>query len=238
MKLHYLFICLISAAMHAQSLSPSVNRDSLFKSLITRFNGSLQEEYNREYQGTPPGKEQDFLLFVMSQPQGSKKAMQDNMAKKQPYFNQLLHLFSPMVPQEHSIGVFFNPANALFNIPESIDILIYGPIPGTDLEMRNMAPNSADLSKTLKRLNWTPQDLENVRVALQKAGCIGIQNGYAATEVTYAANLRERFSYIIFNQEVSPATVKEYVTDCTAVAYNERVVLQYRGAVGTECFPQ
>jgi hypothetical protein len=232
-----LLFCLISVAANAQSLSPSVNRDSLFKTLLPRFTPKTQEAYTREYNGTAGAKEKDLLLYIMHT-QGSKAAMEANLTKNEPHFNRLIHFFVPLVPQEHSVSVTFNPKDALFDIPESIDILIYGPLEGTDLELRNLEPGSFDLDKALARLDWTQQDLDNLKEALQKAGCRGIQNGVAGCDITFSANPLGRFSYIVFNREVGPSAVKAYVTDCTAVQYNERVVLQYTGLNGTECFPE
>jgi hypothetical protein len=238
MKIKLLLFCLISFSMHAQSLIPSVSRDSLFKSLITRFNATQQEEFNREYSATPPGKEQDLLLYVMSLPQGSKKIMEDNLAANQTFFNQLVHRFTAMIPQEHSVSVTFHAENALFNLPERIDISIYGPIPGTDLESPALAPGSKQLAAVLQRLGWAQQDLDKLKEALKKAGCTGIQNGFAGFDITFTSNHKERYSYIVFNKDVSPTAVKEYVSDCTSIQYNNSIVLQYTGSTGTECFPQ
>ncbi len=232
-----LLFCLISVAANAQSLSPSVNRDSLFKALLTRFDAKAQEGYTRQYNSIATGEDKDLLLYTMHQPQG-RVAMEANLTKNEPHFNRLIHFFMPLVPQEHSVSITFNPEDKLFNIPETIDILVYGPIPDTDIEARGLEPYSTALNKALDRLDWTQQDLDNLRQALQKAGCCGIQNGVAGCDITFTASPQGRFSYIVFNREVGPSAVKAYVTDCTAFQYNERVVFQYTGVNGTECFPE
>lgn len=89
----------------------------------------------------------------------------------------------------------------------------------------------------LKVVHWNAKTLTQIKKLLQKANCISIENG-KITEIGFGRSGLGKYSYRIFDHELSSEEAKDYTDGCNNIFYKRNIVLEYRGgAIGPQCFP-
>jgi hypothetical protein len=88
----------------------------------------------------------------------------------------------------------------------------------------------------LQKLGWTQATLRQLKMHLDKAGCIGIING-EPTNIWFQRSGFAMYSYDLFAQPIADSSRAKYNDSCRYILYNDKVVLEYGGgAIGPQCF--
>jgi hypothetical protein len=221
----------------AQEFNKSVNKDSLLNASIKDLPPDLKADLLKQYQAESES-DKEFLLFMLSMPRSSKKLMIKNIESNYANINRLKVEYSKLAPQNYEVSIEFNPANKNFNIPESIDLRI------TKNENKEttvsqewqLAYDSPKLKEMLQTIGWSNETLKTIKKLLHEANCVSIQNG-KVTEIGFARSGMGKYSYQIFDHDLTKLEVKQNNDGCTSIFYKKNIVLEYGGgAVGPQCF--
>lgn len=250
-----LIILLISVSnLKAQDYTfrKNIDKDSLFYASVKKFPQKMRDEYTKEYRN---GNEQskEFLLFMISMPESSKKKLIENFENKKNEIQNLKNEYFKLVPKNHVVEIEFEIESKIINTPEQITIKVYKIInkikpsksssklqQSDDLELVsknwNLKPNSKELEEVLKTLNWTNQTLIEIKKLLNESNCISIENGKITT-IGFARSGMGLYSYKIFETKLTAKQKIEYNNGCEYIYYKDNIVLEYGGgAVGPQCF--
>lgn len=249
-----LAILLSIEKLHAQDYQfrTNINKDSLLNASIKYLPEEMKKEYLNIYKkGNKQTKE--FLLFMISMPKSSKKDLIENYEAKRNEIAELREEYSKLVPKNHIVEVEFEPESKILTVPEQITIKIYelNDIGNKDLDKEpvkrsterkiisqnwNLKPDSKELEEVLKSIDWTSQTLAKIKMLLQKANCISIENGETTT-IGFARSGLGKYSYKIFEKELDLKQKEEFNDGCSYIYYKDNIVLEYGGgAVGSQCF--
>ncbi len=225
-------------AVRAQHFNPSINKDSLLQSLLKDKPAENRDKLLQMYNAAnEQGKE--FLLFMMCMPTSSKKALIANIDSNDEKIKYLKTEYAKLVPANFTVLIEFNPEDKLNNTAESIDVKIEQ-IENHETKFFqdwNLAYGSDTLAKMIKRINWDRKTLARIKKLLADAHCVSIYNGPIAT-IGFARSGMGKYSYKIFDQDLTSEQIKEYNNGCTYIFYKRNIVLEYGGgAIGPQCFP-
>ena len=254
-KMILILIFLISiSTLKAQDYSfrKNINKDSLFDASVNKLPQNMREKYIKEFKDGDE-KSKEFLLFIISMPESSKKELIANFEKKKNEIQNLKNEYSKLIPKNHVIEIEFESESKILNIPEQITIKIYKNQSNTEksknrsvvekndkLELVsqhwNLKPDSKELDEILKTLNWTNQTLTQIKTLLKEANCISIENGKVTT-IGFARSGMGLYSYKIFETILTLKQKTEYNNGCEYIYYKDNIVLEYGGgAFGPQCF--
>lgn len=252
----YILTLLLSTIyLNAQDVKfrANIDKDSLFNASIERLPIEMREEYTKIFK---VGDEQvkDFLLFMISLPESSKKELIENFEKKTTEIQKLKTEYEKLAPKSYIVKIEFEPESKILTTTEGITIKIYklkdkNEIENENLEVIqrnnglrvisqnwNLKPNSEELEKIIKSIGWTNQTLFQIKKLLNEANCVAIENGKITT-IGFARSGIGIYSYKIFEKPLNEEEKAEYNNGCEYIFYKNNVVLEYSGgAFGSQCF--
>ncbi|MBS1521141.1 MAG: hypothetical protein JST50_09100 [Bacteroidetes bacterium] len=237
-NLFILVILLLSVSVHAQQLRKGINKDSLFNVSIKDLPQDVRDTLTKNYT-TAPDHEKEFLLFVVTMPRSSKKLMIKNIDSNYAHIANLKSEFLKLTPKNCKIRIEFEPANSNFGINESIDLTIERTSNGASETFQDwqLQYNSEKLNRLLKIAHWDNSTLKKIKLLLDKANCISIEN-FSTTQIGFARSGMGEYSYLLFDHNLSNEEAKHYNDGCNQIFYKENIVLEYDGgAAGPQCFP-
>lgn len=231
----------------------NIDKDSLFNASIQKLPIEMREEYTKTYK---EGNEQtkEFLLFMISMPESSKKELIKNFENKNNEIQKLKNEYQKLVPENYIVDIEFEPESKILTTTEEITIKIYKledknekKNENSEVVQRNdglkvisqnwnLKPNSEELEKIIKSIGWTNQTLSEIKKLLNEANCISIKNGKIAT-IGFARSGMGKYSYKIFDKPLNKKEKEEYNNGCEYIFYKDNIVLEYGGgAIGPQCF--
>lgn len=176
---------------------------------------------------------------MLSLPQSSKKQLIANIDSNYAAINHLIQEYDRLVPANYTVMIEFKPADKLVHTPESIDMRI-DRRQGKEIKSYqewNMTYRSDTLMHMLGIIGWKHETLTTIKRLLSAAHCISVENG-ESSEIGYARSGMGKYSYILFNKNLTADEIKRYNNGCTHIFYKKNIVLEYGGgAVGPQCFP-
>jgi hypothetical protein len=102
----------------------------------------------------------------------------------------------------------------------------------------NLELDSPKTDSLLTLIGWTKNDLKLLKDKLDKANCTSVASGNPIT-IGWQRSGMGKFSYNIFNENLTDTLISQYNGGCTHIFYKENVVLEYGGgAIGPQCFPE
>jgi hypothetical protein len=221
-----------------QEFNKSINKDSLLKTIIKDMPESKKKEFLETYNsGNDQSKE--FLLFMYSMPKSSKKELTQNIDLNYEKINALKIQYTRLVPANYTVSIEFNPENKIVSTKETIDlkIVLLKDKETTVTQEWNLEYNSQKLNSMLAMLKWTNETLTIIKKLLTDANCVSIENGQITT-IGFARSGMGKYSYLLFDNNLTAAQVKRYNNGCSDIYYKNNIVLEYGGgAVGPQCFP-
>jgi hypothetical protein len=248
-----IMILILGLKLNAQDYKfrDNIDKDSLFNVSVERLPKEMQKEYKKMYK---KGKEQEkeFLLFMISMPESSKKELIENYEKHKAEILKVKSEYSKLIPEKYFVYIEFEPASKILTIPEQITIKIYRIKNDTakvenkivqrndNLEVVsqnwNLKPDSKELEKIIESIGWTKQTLTKIKELLDSANCISIENGQITT-IGFARSGMGKYSYKIFDDQLTENQKQEYNNGCEYIFYKDNIVLEYGGgAIGPQCF--
>ncbi|MCO5947887.1 hypothetical protein [Mucilaginibacter flavidus] len=221
-----------------QEFNKSINKDSLLKTIIKDMSESNKKEFLEAYNS---GNEQskEFLLFMYSMPKSSKKELTQNIDLNYEKINALKTQYTRLVPANYTVSIEFNPENKIVSTKETIDfkIITLKDKETTVTQEWNLEYNTPKLNSMLAMLKWTNETLTSIKKLLRAANCVSIENGQITT-IGFARSGMGKYSYLLFDNNLTAAQVKQYNDGCSYIYYKNNIVLEYGGgAVGPQCFP-
>lgn len=169
----------------------------------------------------------------------SKKELIANIDTNYDRINFLKTEYLKLVPPGYTINIEFEPEDKIFRTKESIDLRIMrGPNGSTQFtEDWHLTWNSEKLDSMLRLVDWTEETLTTIKNLLLAAHCISIENGEITT-IGYARSGMGKYSYKIFDKDLTPGEVKNYNDGGIYIFYKRNIVLEYGGgAIGSQTFP-
>ena len=101
----------------------------------------------------------------------------------------------------------------------------------------NLEIDSKKTDSLLTVINWTKNDLKNLKEKLDKANCISVSSGNPTT-IGWQRSGMGKFSYSIFNQKPTDSIISQYNDGCLYIYYKDNIFLNYSGgAIRLQCFP-
>lgn len=218
----------------------TINQDSVSKIIIGKIPAEFREDIKAQYD-TASIQDREFILLILSMPTSSKAEQIKNLDSNLPEILIVKEQYSKIVPSGLSVYVEFNPEEILTGTKESIDIRIMNDIgkeyPIVLCQEWNLDFNSHKLDSLLNTINWNIIKLLEVKTLLQSIHCISIENGNPTT-IGFARSGMGKYSYKIFDINLTSDQIKEYNNGCEYIFYKENLVLEYGGgAIGSQCFP-
>ncbi|MBD1394335.1 hypothetical protein [Mucilaginibacter glaciei] len=239
MKYLVLLLVYIATAISTasgQQFNKAINKDSLAQAIVKDLPKNKKEEFLTHYKS---GNEQtkEFLLMMFSMPRSSKKQLIENIKSNYHSIDLLKTEYAKLTPKGFIIFVEFKPADKLVTTPESIDLDIQSKANKVSMQDWNLTYNSTKLNEMLKLVGWDYETLKKIKKLLIDAHCISIGNR-AVTEIGFARSGLGKYSYLIFNKDLTSTQIKEYNNGCSNIFFGGNIVLEYGGgAVGPQCFP-
>ncbi len=255
MKKIALIITLLYSAQNikAQNIKfrENIDKDSLFNTIVQKLPVEMHEDFTKTYKNGNE-QEKEFLLFMISMPESSKKELIENFEHKKSEIQRLKNEYQKLVPKNYIVDIEFKPESKIFTITEEISVKIYKLKDKTEKENTddvqrtdglkvisqnwNLKPNSNELEKVIKSIGWTNETLDEIKKLLNEANCISIQNGKVTT-IGFARSGMGKYSYKIFDKPLNEKEKIEYNNNCEYIFYKDNIVLEYGGgAIGSQCF--
>ncbi|WP_426277359.1 hypothetical protein ACN9MN_18155 [Chryseobacterium sp. S-02] len=244
-----LFIFYSVIKINAQEIKfrDNIDKDSLFSISVQKLPVDIRNEYKKNYsEGNDQAKE--FLLFMISMPQSSKKELIENFKTKKTEILNLKSEYQKLVPKNFIVDIEFEPASKILTTNEKITIKIYivkdekkdSSQKNDNLKVIsqnwNLKPESKELEKVLKSIGWTDETLKAIKKLLDNANCISVDNRKITT-IGFSRSGLGKYSYKIFNHSLDQTEKEEYNNGCEYIFYEENIVLEYGGgATGPQCF--
>lgn len=241
--------------LNAQELKfrENIDKDSLFNASILKLPIEIREEYVKNYKA---GNEQakEFLLFMISMPESSKKELIENFENKESEIQKLKTEYQKLVPKNYIVDIEFKPESKILTIKEEISIRIYKLKDKTEKnnensdfvqrndnlevisENWNLELDSKGLERVVKTIGWTNQTFAEIKKLLNDANCISIENGKITT-IGFSRSGMGKYSYKVFEKPLDSKEKEEYSNSCEYIFYKDNIVLEYAGgAIGRQCF--
>jgi hypothetical protein len=231
-----LLIAVSTLTSLGQQFNKTINKDSLAQVIANDLPKDKKGEFLTHYKS---GNEQtkEFLLMMFSMPRSSKKQLIENVKLNYPNIVLLKTEYVKLIPKDYNVAIQFNPADNLISKPQSIDLKIKSKLNDVNVQEWNLTQQSTKLTEMLKLLNWDYDTLKKIEKLLTDANCISIKNG-SITEIGFAISGLGKYSYLIFDKNLTGAQINEYNDGCSTIFYKKNIVLQYGGgAIGPQCFP-
>ena len=211
----------------------------------------MRKEYIKTYNDGNE-QEKEFLLFMISMPESSKKELIENYENKKAEIQKLKAEYQNLVPKNYIVEIEFEPESKILTTTEEITIKIYKLKDKTENDNSevvqrndglkvisqnwNLKPNSEELENIIKTIGWTNQTLVEIKKILNEANCISIENGKITT-IGFARSGMGKYSYKIFENPLNSKQKEEYNNGCEYIFYKDNIVLEYGGgAIGSQCF--
>lgn len=255
-KLTVIIVLLISVCnLIAQEIKfrENINKDSLFNISLNKVPKEMREEVSKNFKAKNE-KEKEFLLYMISMPESSKKELIENYENKKSQIENLKNEYLKLIPKNYIVDIELKPASKILTIDKEITIKIYQENKSINdkneednIVKRNdrvkvisedyhLKPNSKELENVLKSINWTDQTLSKIERLLDEANCISIENGKITT-IGFARSGMGLYSYKIFENQLTAKDKQEYNKGCEYIFYKDNIVLEYGGgAIGSQCF--
>ena len=250
-----LLIIFTFSNLHAQKyeLNKNINKDSLLKEVLKSYALYMKIEILKDY-NEANDTIKEYILFMCSMPKSSKKKLIKNYENKKLELFKLKEEYKKIVPENYVVYIEFEQENIIFTIPKSITIKIYkdndttkkkltddsSVVRNDNLEVISqnwdMEYGSKELDTVLQYLNWTTKTLDSIKILLDSANCMSIENGEITT-IGYARSGMGLYSYDIFENNLNEKQKEEYNNGCEYIYYKDNIVLEYGGgATGPQCF--
>jgi hypothetical protein len=239
---HFIILLLsyftLTISVCGQEFNRMLNKDSLLQVVLKDLPEPRRSEVLKMYN---EGNEQSrkFLLFMLSMAKSSKKELIANIDSNYDKISFLKASYSRLVPKSYIVSIEFNPADKIVSTKESIDLRIehLNNKQSDSKQDWNLEYNSIKLNQMLKPLGWTDETLTTIKKMLADAKCISIENGIVTT-VGFARSGMGKYSFKLFDNDLTSEQIKQYNDGCTYIFYKKNVVLEYMGgAIGSQCFP-
>lgn len=233
-----LLIFIISLSVNAQQLRKGINKDSLFNISIKDLPQDVRDTLTKNYISAPDNQK-EYWLFIVTMPRSSKKLLEKNIDSNYTNIAKLKAEFVKLTPKNCKIRIEFEPANPNFGVNESIDLMIEKKENDESKVFQDwqLQYNSKKLNQMLKLIHWDNRILERIKLLLNKANCISIENG-PTTEIGFARSGLGEYSYLLFDNNLSQEEAKHHNDGCGQIFYKQNIVLEYGGgAAGPQCFP-
>jgi len=233
-----LLIFILSISVNAQQLRKGINKDSLFNASIKDLPQDVRDTLTKNYTSAPDNLK-EFWLFTVTMPRSSKKLMIKNVDSNYANIANLKSEFLKLTSKNCKIRIEFEPANPNFGINESIDLTIEKKNNGESKTFQDwqLQYNSEKLNQMLKIAHWNYTTLKKIKLLLDKANCISIEN-FSVTQVGFARSGLGVYSYLLCDHNLSKEEAKHYNDGCGQIFYKKNIILEYEGgAAGPQCFP-
>jgi hypothetical protein len=102
----------------------NIDKDSLFNASIQKLPIEMREEYIKTYNDGNE-QEKEFLLFMISMPESSKKELIENYENKKAEIQKLKTEYQKLVPENYIVEIEFEPKSKILTTTEEITIKIY-----------------------------------------------------------------------------------------------------------------
>jgi len=228
----------LTYVLKAQEFNKSINKDSLLNVLVKDLPAETKADILKEYKSDSE-KDKEFLLFILSMPRSSKSLQIRNIDSNYANISNLKAEYLKLVPSNTAVRIEFTPANANFNIKESIDLRITSTA-NDEIKVSQewkLEYGSKKLKEMLQSIKWNDKTLNKIRKLLDSANCISIENG-KITEIGFARSGMGMYSYLLFDRDLSDKQIAAYNNGCEYIFYKKNIVLEYGGgAAGPQCFP-
>lgn len=231
-------LTLYVSATYGQSFNKSINKDSLFQTILKNIPEQRRADLIKEY-NSGSEKEKEFFLFMLSMPRSSKKELISNIDSNYAKVNYLKNEYAKLVPPNYTVMIEFNPEDKIINDSENIDLRITlnengGTQTFQDWRLRY---NSDTLNKMLGMIHWNNKTLDTIKKLLSDAHCVSVENGEIAT-IGFARSGMGKYFYKLFDNDLTKEQIKQNNDGCTDIFYKRNIVLEYSGgAIGSQCFP-
>jgi hypothetical protein len=221
-----------------QEFNKSINKDSLLKTILKDMPENKKKEFLETY-NSGNDKSKEFLLFMFSMPKSSKNELIRNIDSNYEKISVLKKQYARLVPDNYTVSIEFNPENKIVSTKETIDLTItlVKDKETTVTQEWNLEYNSEKLNNMLAMLKWTNETLIVVKKLLADSHCVSIENGQITT-IGFSRSGMGKYSYLLFDNNLTAAQIKQYNNGCSYIFYKNNIVLEYGGgAVGPQCFP-
>lgn len=166
---------------------------------------------------------------IFTGPSYNKQDLIENFERKKPEIIEVKKFIDSKIPSETYISIEFeNGELGIFHVKKN----------GNYESNWNLDIDSKKTDSLLTVINWTKNDLKNLKDKLDKANCISVSSGNPTT-IGWKRSGMGKFSYGIFNQNTKDSLINQYNDGCTYIYYKDNIVLEYGGgAIGMQCFPE
>ncbi|WP_417888206.1 hypothetical protein [Zunongwangia sp.] len=166
---------------------------------------------------------------IFTGPSYNKQDLIDNFERKKNEIIEVKKFIDSKTPSETYISIEFeNGELGIFHVKKN----------GNYESNWNLDIDSKKTDSLLTVINWTKNDLKNLKQKLDKANCISVSSGNPTT-IGWQRSGMGKFSYGIFNKNTKDSLINQYNDGCTYIYYKDNVVLEYGGgAIGMQCFPE
>ena len=101
----------------------------------------------------------------------------------------------------------------------------------------NLEFESDKTDSLLTKINWTKQELLELKKLLKSAGCISVQTGEPFT-IGWKRSGFGMYSFNLFDKKPTAQKIDEFEAMCTHKYYRKNIMFEYGGgAIGPQCFP-
>ena len=237
-KLLFFSAIFLIGKVYGQDFNKTINKDSLLQTIIKDLPEFEKNEVLKEYNNSDT-RHKEAILVLFNLPRSSKKEMIADIDSNLNNIYILKREYLKLIPKNYVVSIEFNPADNITMTKENIDLKIEDTA-NKQWNLRqdwNLEYNSKKLAAMLKRIGWTTTTLEKIKKLLADAKCVSIENGDITT-IGFARSGLGKYSFKVFNNNLTDEQVKKYNDGCTCVYYKKNIVLEYGGgAVGPQCFP-
>jgi hypothetical protein len=234
----FLFCSLLTFASFGQS-------DTSINKFLEGLPQEAQKLFRDQYQKSSLEERKSMLEMMnvfASMPQSSKKQLIQNVDTNYNNIITLKKFYNKLVQSNYSIYIEFHPADSLLKLDNYIDFWASKINNSTKrlepiFQEWNVELKSSKLDSLLALVNLTRNDVQQLKLYLDKANCISINNTDVC-EIGYARSGMGEYSYLIFDKPLTNKEQTQYNNGCEYIFYKRNIVLKYGGgAIGSQCFP-
>ncbi len=228
--------CFVFITANSQGLRKHINRDSLFQVIINKMPEEIRANVVSMYKDASE-REKEFVILLFADGTSSKEELISNIDSNFADINKLKAGYESLVPKDLEVYIEISPRSDIFEKEEDFDISITRkneivPI----FQEWSMGHGSKELVQAMNILGWTNTTIDSIRVLLRNANTISIENG-AITTIGFARSGLGKYSFKLFEKDLTPAEMKTYNNGCQYIFYKNNIVLEYGGgAAGPQCF--
>uniref|UniRef100_UPI002631E88E hypothetical protein n=1 Tax=uncultured Tenacibaculum sp. TaxID=174713 RepID=UPI002631E88E len=148
---------------------------------------------------------------IFTGPSYNKQDLIDNFERKKNEIIEVKKFIDSKTPFETYISIEFeNGELGIFHVEKN----------GNYESNWNLDIDSKKTDSLLTVINWTKNDLKNLKDKLDKANCISVSSGNPTT-VGWQRSGMGKFSYGIFNQNTKDSLINQYNDGCTSIYYKD-----------------